>query len=244
MSGELGGDRLVQRPAVVPEHESLLRGCLQRVTGTMYAPLRTLAEARAADDGVVVLEADWGGQILVVARAATVACDETVLGQLLLDLDELTWPGNELKGIALCFERVPVGAGIAGGMGGGRVTEDVWVHAELVQAGLEPGVRAVIAGQCRRLPEPNPPVGPEVRECILRAYRERLPASGIHFGWGWPDGWEHMHPDEIRRRQDEEIPPRPNGERWYGATIRGVVRQAGLRPWMRPPRRRDGETSS
>jgi hypothetical protein len=227
----------VQPPAVVPERTSTLRGCLEGFTGALYAPVRTLAEAKATDDGVVVLEAEWGGQILVVARAAMVACDETALCRLLLDLDELTCPEDELEGTALCFERAPVGTGIAGGMGGGRVSEDVWVHAELVQAGLEPGVRAVIAGRLRRLPEPDPPVEPAVRECILRAYRERLPATGIHFGWAWPEGWEHLHRDEICRRQDDEIPPRADGERWYGATIRGVVRQAGLPPWTRPSRR-------
>lgn len=235
MTGNDGGDRAGQQPAA-PERTSSLRGCLQQFTGTPYAPLRTLAEAHAADDGVVVLEADWGGQILVVAPAAEVACDEAVLCQLLLDLDDLAWPCNERMGTALCFERAAVDAGISGGMGGGRVTGDVWVHAEFVQAGLEPQVRAVLAGRYRRLPEPSPPVEPDVRACILRAYRERLPASGIHFGWGWPEEFSHMQWDEISRRAGEEIPPRPDGERWYGATIRGVVRHAGLRPWVRPPR--------
>lgn len=239
MRGNRTGDRGERPPPrVIREHHSLVRGCLHQVTGLPYAPLRTLAQAKALDDGVIVLEADWGGQIVVVARAAAVACDEATLRRLLLDLDELTCPEDELEGTALCFERASVGSTIAGGMGGGRVVEDVWMHAELVQAGLEPGVRAVLAGHRPRISEPDPPVDPAVRERILRAYREQLPASGIHFGRGWPEEYGKLTLEELERRQRQEVPPRADGERWYGATIRGVVRNASLQPWVRPPRRR------
>lgn len=109
----------------------------------------TFAQAKDAEDGVVILEADWGGRLLVVARAAVVACDEAALAQLLLDLDKWCLPEDELKGIQLIFGTAPLG-GYVGRLptpDEGHVIEDVWVHPELVQAGLEQAVREVISGK-------------------------------------------------------------------------------------------------
>lgn len=192
----------------------------------------TLHEAKAADDGVVLLEADWGGQTLVVARATAVHCNEETLQALLFDLDALAWPVNNMQGTWLTFKAARVGERVGGGMGGGLVTDDVWCHAELVQAGVESGVRRVFAGECRRLPEPDPAVEPQQRAAILAAYANRSPAYGLEFGWGWPESFSSLHFDDIRSRMNAEIPPRPDGERWWGATLRAVVRQAGLAVWV------------
>lgn len=193
--------------------------------------ITSLDEAKTLDDGVVVLTSDWGGQILGVARAAAVQCDEVALVGLLADLDELAWPSNNMQGSALWFREATVGSQIGGGMGGGWVSADVWTHESLVQAGAEEGIRCVLGGRCRRLPPPEPVVDGNQRSAILRAYTQRLPANGLDFGWGRPEGWSTMHFHEIRRRRDEEIPPRPDGQRWWGSTLRAVVRQAGHRPW-------------
>jgi hypothetical protein len=112
-----------------------------------YRPLGSLAEARASSDGVVILEGDWGGQIYVVAPAARVAADEAALGRLLRDLDALAWPANDADGARVRYERLPAGAAVPGGMGGGVVAEGggVWVHAEL--AARAAAIGEVLAGR-------------------------------------------------------------------------------------------------
>lgn len=84
--------------------------------------ITSLDEAKTLDDGVVVLTSDDGGQVLVVARAEAVQCDEVALLALLADLDELAWPSNNMQGSALSFREAAVGSHIGGGMGGGWVT--------------------------------------------------------------------------------------------------------------------------
>ncbi len=115
--------------------------------GSKYVAYRSLNEARADADGVVVFEGDYGGQIYLVARASTVSCSEEVLQQLLSDLDVHAW--SEPNGARLYYESLPVGATVAGGMGGGVVTTDVWVHERLRK--FETAARAVLCGQRDRL---------------------------------------------------------------------------------------------
>lgn len=194
--------------------------------------IASLDEARSLDDGVVLLEADWGGQTLVVARALAVRCDEPALLGVLAELDALVCPEDNLQGTWLSFGVAGVGTRLGGGMGGGLVSDDVWCHAELVQAGVEAGMRSVLAGEHRRLPAPDPAVEPEQRAAILAAYRRRAPALGIDFGWPSPENWSTISWDEIQRQRQLELPPRPDGEGWWGATLRAVVSQAGFKPWV------------
>ena len=44
----------------IPEHESPVRRMMADAHGTPFQPLRTLDEARGYDDGVVILQGDWG----------------------------------------------------------------------------------------------------------------------------------------------------------------------------------------
>jgi hypothetical protein len=107
-------------------------------------PLDSLAAARDVPDGVVVLEGDWGGQIYVVAPAGRVRCGEATLERLLRALDAIAWPDNDPGGASVRFERLPAGASVPGGMGGGIVGEDVWVHPEL--AAYAEGIAGVLDG--------------------------------------------------------------------------------------------------
>lgn len=109
-----------------------------------FEPLASLAAAREAADGVVILEGDYGGQIYVVAPAAGVACDEEALDRLLRDLDAIAWPGSEPEAASVRFERLAVGARVSGGMGGAPVLGEAWIHAELAPHAEE--IRAVLAG--------------------------------------------------------------------------------------------------
>jgi hypothetical protein len=116
-----------------------------------YSPLKSLTEARAVSDGVVILQGDDGGQIYVVCRASEVSCGVEVLDGLLLDLDDIAWPGNDPTKRRVFYERLPVGAGVAGGMGGGRVTDEPWIHKEFVKLRLAPRIIEVLQGKRDRI---------------------------------------------------------------------------------------------
>jgi hypothetical protein len=108
-------------------------------------PLGSLAGARAAPDGVVILEGDWGGQIYVVAPASRVSCDEAALARLLRAIDAIAWPGSEAQSATIRYERLRPGETVPGGMGGGRVLEGAWIHDEL--APQAQAIREVLAGR-------------------------------------------------------------------------------------------------
>jgi len=98
-------------------------------------------------DGIVVLEGDHGGQIYVVAPAREVHCSEEVLGHLLADIDEAQWDDEE--GARVYYERHAPGASISGGMGGGVVTDAIWVHPKL--SALRASILEVLHGERSRL---------------------------------------------------------------------------------------------
>jgi hypothetical protein len=136
---------------VLPDHESGVRRLMADARSEPYEALRSLAAAQSVEDGVVVMEGDYGGQIYLVCPACLVSCDESVLEQLLADLDAHEW--NDSEGARVFYERRAVGAGVAGGMGGGTVVEGVWLHDELRKLGLEPAVLDVIANRRERIGE-------------------------------------------------------------------------------------------
>ena len=140
-----------RRAAVIPLHESAVRRLAADVAGNDYRALRSLAEARACDDGVVVLEGDHGGQIYAVFPAALVACSAERLDELAHDLDAVARPSAAPDAVAVYYERHALGEAIAGGGGGGVVLSGGWVHDGLVQAGIEHQVHAVVSGRCERL---------------------------------------------------------------------------------------------
>ena len=131
--------------------ESGLRRLIADTHGTSYQALPSLAAARLHDDGVVVLEGDDGGQVYAVFPARAVECDVEALDHLLRDLDTIAWPGNDPDMARVFYERHPLGARIAGGMGGGVVDARGWVHQEFRDLQLEDTIREVIAGQRDRI---------------------------------------------------------------------------------------------
>jgi hypothetical protein len=80
-----------------------------------------------------------------------VSCSEASLERLLLDLDAISWPGNDEDMAHLVYERRAVGEGISGGMGGGVITRDGWVHPALGALGIEAEIRSVLRGELQRL---------------------------------------------------------------------------------------------
>lgn len=149
--------------AVISPHESAVRRLAADAAGADYRALRSLDEARAVDDGVAVLEGDFGGRIYAVFPAAIVGCSEEGLVELARDLDAHARfaTGGQTGGpagtgdVAVYFERHCIGAAIAGGAGGGVVLPGGWVHDEFVRAGVEQPILAVVAGHRDRLGSPG-----------------------------------------------------------------------------------------
>jgi hypothetical protein len=127
----------------LPDHESGVRSLIASSNGDEYTAFRTLAEAKADPDGIVVFEGDYGGQIYAVAHAHYVCCTEAQLEQLLSELDAMAW--RDPGGRSVYYESLPVGAGVAGGMGGGAVVPEVWVHERL--RNYETAIRSVLQGE-------------------------------------------------------------------------------------------------
>lgn len=144
-------DRKIYKPESLPAHERPLGRLMTDSPGAAFVPLASLADARSVEDGVVILQGDDGGQIYVVSRAAFVACTESSLQQLLVDLDEIAWPGNDPDMRRIYYERLATGSGIAGGMGGGQVTNEPWIHQEFIDRGLGTAIRDVLEGVRARI---------------------------------------------------------------------------------------------
>jgi len=136
-------------PKTPPMEERPLASFLAEASGNSYQPLSTLDEAKKHNDGILILQGDDGGQIYVVARATCVKCSVETLEQLLIDLDEIAWPGNDANSRRIYYERRPIGSGIAGGMGGGFVSETLWIHEKFAK--LVPAVLAVLRGERTRI---------------------------------------------------------------------------------------------
>ncbi len=113
----------------LPDHESGVRSMVADAAGQPYRAFRTLVEAQADPEGIVVFEGDDGGQIYLVCTASSVRCSEEDLRALLRDLDSLKW--NDVTSARVYFESLPIGSGVWGGMGGGRVVNGLWVHPEI-----------------------------------------------------------------------------------------------------------------
>ncbi len=142
---------------ILPRHESGIRRLCSEAYGTSYHPLRSFTEARADDDGVVILEADFGHQILAVGRVSCVGSTPQALLQLAKDLSGIYWPDAHLDGAAVFYERLPIGAFVDGGEGGGWVMDDIWVHPWLIADELEDDVGRVMRGDLQRLPAAQGP---------------------------------------------------------------------------------------
>ena len=125
-----------------------VRSMMADGAGKPYLSFSSLAEA-VAKGGVVILEGDEGGQIYLTCPAALVKCGEDGLHRVLMYLDERAW--DDRSSAHIYYEKLDEGGGVAGGMGGGLVTEDVWIHPNLMNKGLMPAVRAFIRGESEDL---------------------------------------------------------------------------------------------
>lgn len=125
--------------------EDALRSMIAESKGTAHVFYKSLAEVQQDPDGVVILQGDDGGTIYLTCPASKVACSEQTIWKLLREVDKEFW-GNPEDMAKVFFERLPVGSGVWGGMSGGGVQEDVWVHPELVRIGVSDETVEVVHG--------------------------------------------------------------------------------------------------
>jgi hypothetical protein len=128
---------------------SPLRSLMAEASGSEYAAFAGVEAARANPDSVAVFEGDDGGTIYLTVPVRLIRCDEAKLQQLLLDIDAMYWKDSTMA--HLVYEPRPVGSSVAGGMGGGRVVDGVWLHPKIEELVVKADVEAVIAGRRSRL---------------------------------------------------------------------------------------------
>ena len=131
-----------EEPTQIPEGVSPLQFMMANAVGAEYRQCKSLTDARKLEGAVAIMEGDYGGQIYFTCPVRHIRCDDNTLTRLFRDLDALGW--DDPSGAGLCFEFLPVGAEVPGGMGGGAVVDGVWLHPRLESQRAD--VEAVIAG--------------------------------------------------------------------------------------------------
>lgn len=143
----------IDHPDIPPDHESGLRRMMSDAEGGNYKSVPSLEDAKALPYYAIVLEGDYGGQIYATCPVSLIKCDEDALRNLLLDIDKTQW--NDPDSANLFFEHIPVGTGVAGGMGGGIVTESLWLHPKVEALGVRKAIMAVLNGVQERIGDDN-----------------------------------------------------------------------------------------
>jgi hypothetical protein len=118
---------------------------MAEAAGDTYTAFTTFVAAREHPGGVVIFEGDYGGTIYLTIPVREVACSETALKQLLFDIDTMCW--SDSHGARVVYEVIPVGADVAGGMGGGQVIDGLWLHPRLEALGIREGIQQVLNGK-------------------------------------------------------------------------------------------------
>ena len=137
----------------IADYERPLGSIMADTDGTPFLPLKSLSEAQGFSDGYAILQGDDGGEIYIVVPARLIRCSAEALEELLKDIDEIEWGGNPRNMRSIYYERLEVGSFVAGGMGGGEVKDDPWVHERLVERGLGIRIKSVLEGTRRSLYE-------------------------------------------------------------------------------------------
>ena len=121
------------------------RSLYNEVNGIEYNAIDGFEEAKTIDNACMILEGDYGGQIYLTCPMKYVKCSENTILGLLESIDKIEWDDSE--GTGVFFEIVPIGQGVAGGMGGGAVIDGIWLHENLIKVGLKEKIEQIIAGE-------------------------------------------------------------------------------------------------
>ena len=119
--------------------------------------LKSLSRAKEMSNSIVFLQSDYGSVIHLVVPAVQIECDREDLKSLLEDLVEAMEPGSQ-RGASKTFhagifsKQLAIGSEVDGGRNGAVVVDGIWVLGWLERAGLKDSIRAVLAGNIRRIP--------------------------------------------------------------------------------------------
>jgi len=127
------------------EYKSDFRSLVHAAQDWDYKPLCNYDAAQNIENGCVVFEGDDGGQIYLTCPMKYVFCSHDTLWELAKDIDKLFW--NDVSMLHLCYESIAINSGVAGGMGGGLVTDGLWIHDSLKENGLFERILSVVAGE-------------------------------------------------------------------------------------------------
>lgn len=111
---------------LIPPHERPFGKEINAPLGYEYVTYQSLDEARADPNSVVIFVGDYGGQVYLTCPVSRIRCSQQTLVQLLAAINEFSWGDGE----EMYFERVRPDQFVPGGMGGGVVENDVWLHPE------------------------------------------------------------------------------------------------------------------
>jgi hypothetical protein len=136
-------------PEQLPAHHSPVRSMIAEANGADYVALESFEMARRHPQSAVVFEGDEGGTIYVTAPMRHVSCTEDALNALLLDIDAMCWQQPEMAHVY--YEVLPIGAPVAGGMGGGLVIDGIWLHPELEALSVRQQIADVLKGARERI---------------------------------------------------------------------------------------------
>jgi hypothetical protein len=128
--------------------------------GEAYKYVSDFEEARRTDGCYLIMEADCGGQILLTCPMPLVRASNEALLLLLSDLESITWGKGSVDESSsepqcydaeMFFEIMRAGEGVGGGMGGGLVTDRLWLHPELTEKGWTQEIDQVVSGTLPRI---------------------------------------------------------------------------------------------
>lgn len=124
-------------------NESIMRKMYNKNHNIPYEAITSLKQAREEMNVIVVFEGDYGGIIYLTCPIELVKCKEEQLKCLLEKIDKLYW--NDINGANVFYEKVEEKS-IAGGMDGGLVLNNLWIHPEIEKLGMEKEIKKTILG--------------------------------------------------------------------------------------------------
>jgi hypothetical protein len=126
----------------IPKHHSSVQHIMNKYHSRTYVPLATLEEAKEQENGVVVLEGDWGGIIYATCPVKhlhdAITHDDIVSLCKTVEYDHWGYGARDIPkevpaegGPGVYYQCVKPGGGVWGGSGGGKVIDGLWVHSKL-----------------------------------------------------------------------------------------------------------------
>jgi hypothetical protein len=140
----------LDRPMIeLPKHHSGVRSMMAEAYDGNYVALESLEAARNHSSGLIIFEGDDGGTIYLTIPTYKVTCSQIALHRLLSDLDAMCWKDPRMAHVL--YEIVPIGGAVAGGMGGGRVIDGLWLHPKVEELGVREDIEQVLHGKRDRI---------------------------------------------------------------------------------------------